>query len=114
MSAQFKLNALITHWYKFDYDELTDTGAEINGNLITLHYVDGERGDSALGVAGIIETQGGAAELMLDSDGLAELVEDGAPNAGDGNNDGICDSTQDNVASFPGPRNDYITIEAPD
>ena len=100
------------HWYEFLYDEVTDTGAEFNGNVITLHYVDGERGDSALGVAGVIETQGGTA-ASADNDGLAESLEDGAPNGGDGNNDGICDSVQGNVASFPGLRNDYITIEAP-
>jgi cyclophilin family peptidyl-prolyl cis-trans isomerase len=100
------------HWYEFLYDDVTGTGAEINGNVITLHYVDGERGDSALGMAGFIETQGGAAsKVVLDNDGLPQFVEDGAPNAGDGNNDGICDSEQDNVASLPGIRNNYMTIE---
>jgi len=102
------------HWYEFLYDAVTDTGAEINGDVITLHYVDGERGDSALGTAGLIETQGGAAsEVVLDNDGLPQFVEDGAANAGDGNNDGICDSEQDNVASLPGIRNNYVTVEVP-
>ena len=106
----------VPHWYEFLYDEATDTGAEYNGNVITLHYVDGARGDSALGVAGVIETRGGvaaASAVMLDDDNLPPSVEDGAPHAGDGNNDGICDSEQDNVASISGLRNDYITIEAP-
>jgi uncharacterized repeat protein (TIGR01451 family) len=31
------------HWYKFMFDG--QTGAEINGNLVTLHFVDGLRGD---------------------------------------------------------------------
>ena len=31
------------HWYEFLYDG--NTGAEINGNEITLHFVNGERGD---------------------------------------------------------------------
>lgn len=102
------------HWYEFLYDAVTDTGAEINGNTIILHYVDGERGDSALGVAGFIETLGGAAsEFVLDNDGLSQSVEDGAANAGDGNNDGICDSEQGNVASLPGIRNNYMTVEVP-
>jgi hypothetical protein len=34
------------HWYEFMYDG--ETGAEINGNLVTLHFVDGKRGDSDL------------------------------------------------------------------
>ncbi|MDY6986961.1 MAG: choice-of-anchor U domain-containing protein, partial [Thermodesulfobacteriota bacterium] len=32
-------------WYEFLYDQQTETGAEINGNDVTLHFVDGERGD---------------------------------------------------------------------
>ena len=34
------------HWYEFAYDGTT--GAEIAGNLITLHFVDGLRGDDDL------------------------------------------------------------------
>lgn len=36
----------VDHWYKFLYDG--KTGAEINGNVITLHFIDGLRGDSDL------------------------------------------------------------------
>jgi VCBS repeat-containing protein len=36
-----------------------------------------------------------------DGDGVADSIEDGAPNDGDGNGDGVKDSEQDNVASFP-------------
>ena len=32
-------------WYEFLYDETTETGAEFDGNVITLHFVDGLRGD---------------------------------------------------------------------
>jgi len=32
------------HWYLFDYDGVT--GAEIQGNSIILHFVDGGRGDN--------------------------------------------------------------------
>jgi hypothetical protein len=31
------------HWYEFLYDG--QTGAEINGNVITMHFVNGDRGD---------------------------------------------------------------------
>jgi hypothetical protein len=34
------------HWYEYLYDG--QTGAEINGNVITLHFVDGQRGDDIL------------------------------------------------------------------
>ena len=40
--------------------------------------------------------------VLAEDDGVAAAVEDGAPNGGDGNNDGIADSEQDNVASLPG------------
>jgi hypothetical protein len=46
-----------------------------------------------------------------DGDGIADEVEDSAPNNGDGNNDGVLDSTQGNVASFTDINNSYITLE---
>lgn len=46
-----------------------------------------------------------------DGDGVAKVVEDAAPNNGDGNNDGIADSTQANVSSFVDPvTGKYVTI----
>ena len=52
---------------------------------------------------------------------MSAAVENGAPNGGDGNADGIPDADQANVASLPsaldvngdGARNDYVTIESP-
>ncbi len=57
-----------------------------------------------------------------DNDGVPVDVENGAPNGGDGNHDGVLDSTQANVASLPaavdvngdGVLNDYVTIVSPD
>lgn len=49
-----------------------------------------------------------------DADGIDGTVEDGAPNNGDGNNDGILDSEQVNVSSLPNISGDYITIVSPD
>ncbi|NJO15776.1 MAG: tandem-95 repeat protein [Thioploca sp.] len=46
-----------------------------------------------------------------DEDGIASEIEDGAPNNGDGNNDGIPDSQQNNVVSLLTPEGKYITIE---
>lgn len=46
-----------------------------------------------------------------DSDGIDDAVEGGAPNNGDGNNDSVADSQQDNVASFVNPvTGKYITL----
>jgi hypothetical protein len=36
----------VDHWYEFDFDKTTGTGAKFNGRKVTLHFVDGERGDS--------------------------------------------------------------------
>ncbi|HWB10985.1 MAG TPA: Calx-beta domain-containing protein [Pirellulales bacterium] len=36
------------HWYDWNYDPHTDTGAQIDGNTITLHFVNGGRGDDDL------------------------------------------------------------------
>ena len=42
----------IPHWYEFLFD--CTTGAEINENIITLHFVDGIRGDNDTTANGII------------------------------------------------------------
>jgi len=45
-----------------------------------------------------------------DADGIAILIEDKAPNSGDGNYDGIADSIQSNVVSLPGKNGVYVTL----
>jgi hypothetical protein len=45
------------HWYDFSFDGTT--GAEINGNVVTLHFIDGQRGDSDLTANGTIVDPGG-------------------------------------------------------
>ena len=45
---------------EFLFDNQTDTGAEIKGNAIILHFVDGERGDDLVHVQdGIVVDRGG-------------------------------------------------------
>ncbi|MGB5339609.1 MAG: peptidylprolyl isomerase, partial [Gammaproteobacteria bacterium] len=97
------------HWYEFLFDGTT--GAEISDNVITLHFVDGARGDSDLdGTNGSLMVLGGAAlDLDSDDDGIPDLVEDGAPNNGDGNDDGTPDREQENVVSLTDIRGNYIT-----
>jgi len=47
------------HWYEFMYDG--ETGAEIDGNIVTLHFVDGLRGDHDITANGTIVDPGGPA-----------------------------------------------------
>ncbi len=49
-----------------------------------------------------------------DSDGAGDETENNAPNSGDGNLDGIADSSQSGIASFPDINNSYVTVEAPE
>ncbi|WP_348702861.1 thrombospondin type 3 repeat-containing protein, partial [Tenacibaculum sp. 190524A02b] len=49
--------------------------------------------------------------VVLDSDGVDLAVENGAPNGGDGNNDGIPDGEQSSVASLPVVGGSYVTLE---
>jgi len=55
------------HWYEFLYDG--QTGADIDGNLITLYFVDGKRGDDDLAVNGAIVDQGGPGENQTSGGG---------------------------------------------
>jgi len=55
------------HWYEFLYDRATGTGAQINGRTITLHFVDGGRGDSDLTANGSIADPGAPAGITLDA-----------------------------------------------
>lgn len=48
-----------------------------------------------------------------DPDGISDIVEAGAPNNGDGNNDGILDSQQDNVASLQNLSGQFATLASP-
>ena len=48
------------HWYEFLYDGTT--GAEFNGNIITLHFVDGQRGDDDTAADGSISDDGAPGE----------------------------------------------------
>ncbi len=47
------------HWYEFMYESSTQTGVEINGNKITMYFIDGQRGDDDITADGIIIDQGG-------------------------------------------------------
>ena len=55
----------VAHWYRFDFDG--ETGAEINGNVAVLHFVDGMRGDSDLQANGVIVDPGTPALTVKNS-----------------------------------------------
>ena len=54
----------INHWYEFLHNG--QTGANMNGNIVTLHFVDGLRGDDDLTTNGTISDIG-APGVMIDS-----------------------------------------------
>ena len=53
-------------------------------------------------------------EADSDLDGVTDPVENGAPNGGDGNRDGMLDRLQANVTSLPnGVDGSYVTLVSP-
>ena len=73
-------NNTVNHWYKFLYDG--QTGAEINGNKITLHFVDGMRGDDDLTANGILVDVGAPAVTIKSSGGGTTVASDGGGGGG--------------------------------
>ena len=80
---------LSPHWYEFTYD--SQTGAEINGNIITLHFVDGLRGDEDITVNGSIKEPGGP--VLSVTTGVKPLNETGG------------------ITVYPNPASDFITLQ---
>ncbi len=64
-----ELDQVTAHWYDFAYDEKTDTGAVIDGNTVTLHLVDGLRGDDDLTANGEIVEPGAPVVAAATSSG---------------------------------------------
>jgi hypothetical protein len=81
---------LTPHWYEFTYDD--QTGAEINGNVITLHFVDGLRGDEDITVNGSIKEPGGP--VISGTTGFPSLNE-----------------TRSGIIVYPNPATDYIKMQ---
>jgi len=80
---------LTPHWYDFAYNG--QTGAEINGNVITLHFVDGLRGDEDITVNGSIKEPGAPAKAG--TTGISELTE------------------KTGITVYPNPASDKITLK---
>jgi hypothetical protein len=60
---------LANHWYRFDFDAASNTGAVIVGNEVTLHFVDGARGDTDSTANGVITDPGGPATAIPNANG---------------------------------------------
>jgi len=55
------------HWYRFDFDSATQTGAEFLPDRVILHLVDGGRGDNDQTANGVIVDPGGPAQIVVSS-----------------------------------------------
>jgi cyclophilin family peptidyl-prolyl cis-trans isomerase len=55
------------HWYEFMWDDESKTGAVIQGNVVTLYFADGQRGDDDLTINGVIVDPGAPAFLAESS-----------------------------------------------
>jgi len=102
------------HWHEFLYDG--ETGAEITGNAVRVHFVDGKRGDNDLdnanGTIAMINGPMFTRSEPREEDGILTFVEDGGPNNGDANNDGVQDSEQAYVANFPDLNTIRLVLES--
>ena len=77
------------HWYEFLYDG--ETGAEIIGNEVILHFVDGQRGDDDITENGDVVEPGGPGgnDVDSDSDGVPDYI-DNCPETPNGPSAGTC------------------------
>ncbi len=76
-------NDVSDHWYEFLNDG--QTGAEINGSIITLHFVDSMRGDDDLTANGtIIDIGGPGISPNLDGAGSGDSLVVSSPEGGGG------------------------------
>ena len=89
------------HWYEFLDDG--QTGAKINGNVITLHFVDGKRGDDDLKADGIIMDVGGPG-VLVSLDGGGTPVADTSSSSGGGGGCFIA------TAAYGSPMQPYVMI----
>ena len=67
----------VPHWYDFSFDGTT--GAQVDGDRVLLHFVDGRRGDHDLTVNGALASRGGSTNaLPVPPDPSFHLLSDGS------------------------------------
>jgi hypothetical protein len=91
------LDNFANHWYEFLYDG--QTGAEINGNVVTLHFVDGMRGDDDLAADGVVTEVGAPAVAIGNFESTFAPGGDG----GDGGGGCFIDSVVKSLTLFRPP-----------
>jgi hypothetical protein len=79
------------HWYSFDFDG--ETGVQIDGRIITMHFVDGRRGDYDLTSNGVVSAFIGPANLAsaddnVQNDSTGNTDDPAADNSQSGNGGG--------------------------
>ncbi|MGH7788808.1 MAG: hypothetical protein ACRERC_18195 [Candidatus Binatia bacterium] len=92
----------------------TSVSFSLHGCLGTLPEVSGKSTSASFKVyAGCVAAlPAGLPADDDDGDGVGNATEQGAPNGGDGNDDGVPDFLQGNVTSLPSPSGSYETVEA--
>ena len=70
------------HWYDFTHDG--QTGAEIDGNRITFHFIDGQRGDDDLVANGTIVDIGGPGISTVTTGGGSSDIQNDSGSGGGG------------------------------
>jgi hypothetical protein len=90
-------------------------GIDVTGNVsIHVGHVCGNFQENIRATGNVIlEDVVTGSDCDQDEDHVDSLIEDAAPNGGDGNNDGTLDSEQANVTSLPNVRGDFVTLVAP-
>jgi hypothetical protein len=76
----------VDHWYEFKYNN--EIGAEINGNIITLHFVDALRGDDKLMIDSMVVDLGGPGFKITDDDDSGDTGDDTKDDADTGGGGG--------------------------
>ncbi|MCB0115797.1 MAG: hypothetical protein KDD84_16970, partial [Caldilineaceae bacterium] len=97
-----------TNLAQIQFDAIGQTDAETTLRLAVDALLDA---DSAVPSH---RTQPARVTITRDGDGVSDAVEGGAPNNGDGNNDGVADAEQSHVTSLPSPvTGHYVTLVGP-
>jgi len=92
------------HWYEFMFDEGTQTGAKIEGNVVTLYFRDGLRGDNDLTANGSIEDAG--------APGIKSTNPDNGNGSGGGSGGCFIDSatSHDTVIGYFDPERNHMIV----
>jgi hypothetical protein len=100
----------------YDSDDTTDTSIDVPASSLNpdtrYYWFVQAQTTTDVGIS-VSDTRNFYTGIITDADGISNVNEDAAPNAGDGNNDGIPDSEQPEVTSFLDPvSGKYAVLDA--